>query len=127
MSPHPDDRDLHAPEDEALVRRIADAYAPPQLGPARRAAFDAELELRLARDRWRLAPWISAAVVAGAAALLVITRMPAAPQQPLAAEDALDASADEEFVLALAGGSTDEFDDALPADYQAIASLLDPQ
>lgn len=126
MSPHTDDRDLLAAEDDALVRHIADTYAPAPLTTARRVAFDAELDSRLARDRWRLAPWAAAVVVAGAAALLVLTRLPAAPQQQIA-DGAANASADEEFVLALAGGSSDEFESTLPADYQAIASLLEPQ
>jgi len=125
MSAHPDDRDLLAPEDEALVQRIKASYAPAPLTPARRAAFDAELELRVERDRWRLAPWAAAALVAGAAALLVITRVPVAPQQTVA-DDSLDATADEEFVLALAG-SSDDFDSSLPTEYQAIDSLLDQQ
>jgi hypothetical protein len=127
MSPHPDDRDHLSPEDEAFVRRIAESYAPAPLTPNRRAAFDAELELRLARDRWRLAPWAAAVLVAGTAALLVITRLPATPQPSTIAADAADTEADEEFVLALAGGSSDDFDRSLPTDYQAIASLLEPQ
>jgi len=129
MSPQrPDDSDLLAPEDRAFVRRIADAYTPPAQSPARRAAFHAELETRIARDRWRLAPWAAAALAAGTAALLVIARLPAAthPLTPPTVDEVADADSDEEIVLAL-GGSSDDFDSSLPADYQAIASMLESQ
>lgn len=123
MSHHDDDRNLLAPEDAELLRRIAEAYAPAPMTTSRRVAFDAELETRLARDRWRLAPWAAAFATAGAAALLVLTRLAPTPTSQVAALPA-DAS-DEEYVLALAGGSPDEFESSLPADYQAIASLLE--
>lgn len=120
-----DDRELRSPEDMAFVRRIADAYAPAPLTPARRAAFDAELETRLARDRWRFAPWAAAVATAGAATLLLLARLPAAPVEQARVLE--DPGADEAFVLAIAGGTTTEFDSALPADYQAIAGLLDAE
>ena len=126
MSHTPDDRDRLAPEDAAFVRRVADAYAPAPLSPTRRAAFDAELDSRLARDRWRFAPWAAAVVVAGAAALLVLAHLPAAPVQEVA-DTQDDAIAEEEFVLALSDGSSDAFENTLPTDYQAIASLLDSE
>jgi len=126
MSTPPDDSDLLAPEDRAFVRRIADAYTPPARSPARNAAFDEELETRIARDRWRLAPWAAAVLAAGTAALLVVARLPGAPHPQVALDDAADVDADEEVVLAL-GGSSDDFDSSLPADYQAIASMLDSQ
>ena len=126
MSHHDDDRDLLAPADAELVRRIAEVYAPAPMTASRRAAFDAELETRLARDRWRFAPWAAAFVTAGAAALLVMTRLAPTPALPVASLPA-DASSDEEYVLALAGGSADEFESSLPTDYQAIASLLELQ
>ena len=126
MSHSPDDRDRLAPEDAAFVQRVADAYAPAPLSPGRRAAFDAELDSRLARDRWRFAPWAAAVVVAGAAALLVLARLPAAPVQEVA-DTQDDAIAEEEFVLALSDGSSDAFENTLPTDYQAIASLLDSE
>jgi hypothetical protein len=131
MNPsRPDDSDLLAPEDRAFVHRIADSYTPPVQSPGRRASFHAELEARIARDRWRLAPWAAAALAAGTAALLVVARLPAAPhphpQNPITLEEAADADSDEEIVLAL-GGSSDDFDSSLPADYQAISSMLEPQ
>jgi hypothetical protein len=124
MSSTPEGRDRIDPADVAFAQRIADAYAPAPLTPSRRAAFDAELETRLARDRWRFAPWAAAATVAGAAALLLLTLLPAAPRDEVA-ERTDDAAAEEEFVLAIAGDSSDEFVGSLPTDYQAIASLLD--
>jgi hypothetical protein len=64
-------------------------------------------------------------VAAGAAALLVLARLPAAP--PVQVADRAAEVSDEDFVLAIAGGSADDFESTLPADYQAIASLLEPQ
>jgi hypothetical protein len=126
MSTPRDDSDLLAPEDRAFVRHIAHAYTPPIQSSARRAAFDEELETRIARDRWRLAPWAAAVLAAGTAALLVIARLPGAPHPQVAVDDTADVDADEEVVLAL-GGSSEDFDNSLPTDYQAIASMLDSQ
>jgi hypothetical protein len=122
----PEDRELLAPEDAALVRRVADALEPPAMTAARRARFDAALDARLARERWRFAPWLAAAAVAGAAALLLVARLPAEPPSEAPAL-AADAVAEDEFVLALGGESLDDFDASLPAEYQAIASLLASQ
>lgn len=124
MSHDPEDRDRLTPEDLAFAQRIADVYAPAPLSPSRRAQFDAELDARLARDRWRFAPWAAAATVAGAAALLLLTLLPASPRDEVA-EQTDEAVAEDEFVLALTGDSPDEFVGTLPTDYQAIASLLD--
>jgi hypothetical protein len=119
MTNHDDDGN-----DLDFIRRVGDAYAPPPLTPARRTRFDAELETRIARDRWRFLPWGVALATAGAAALLLITRFASvAPVTEATVADQADT--DEAFVLALAGGSPDELDAELPADYQAIASLLE--
>jgi hypothetical protein len=122
MTRRPDDREPLSPEDAALRRIVSEHYAPPPLGPVRRAAFDAALEARLARDRWRAAPWLAATAVAGAAAALLWVRLPAATLERVTSTP-VDASAEAEFVLAL-GGENADFDAALPADYQALAGLL---
>lgn len=124
MSSDIDDRDRLAPDDAAFVRRVADAYAPPPQSPSRRAAFDAELEARVARDRWRFVPWAAAAAVAGAAALLVLALLPATPA-PQVAREPLDAAAEDEFVLAIGGEAPEEFADGLPEEYVAIAGVLE--
>lgn len=116
-----DDRDPLAAEDADFVRRIADAYTPAPMTAARRAALDAELEERLARDRWRFAPWAASLLAAGAAVLLLV-RLPGAPVTQIAPTDA---ASDESYVFALAGESADDFDSALPSDYQAIAQLIE--
>ena len=127
MTPPPeDDRDLATPDEAAFVRRVAEVYAPPAPTPARRAAFDAALATRIARDRWRFAPWIAAVATAGAAALLLFVHLPGLPGQHVGTTTA-DDDDDDAFVLALAGGSTNDFDSALPDDYRAISSLLDVQ
>ena len=48
-------------DDRDLIRRIDEAYTPPALSASRRARFDAELDARIASDRWRFAPWTAAA------------------------------------------------------------------
>lgn len=111
-------------DDRDLIRRIEAAYTPPTLTAAQRARFDAELDARVARDRWRFVPWSAALVTAGAAAVALFASF--ATLGPETRPDVADATGtDEAFVLALAGGSPDELDAELPADYQAIASLLE--
>lgn len=124
MNTRPDTRESLSVEDAALVQSISDAYAPPPMTAVRRARFDADLEVRLARERWRFAPWLAAALTAGAAALLVLSYMPRSAAVP---EVAYDADADTAFMLAVAGDSSFEFEAALPAEYQAIALMLDSE
>lgn len=112
------------PEDARLVQRIAEACTPPAMTPVRRARFDADLDARLARERWRFAPWIAAAVTAGAAALLVLAW---APRGASVREVAGETDTDEAFMLAVAGDSSIDFEAALPAEYQAIALMLEAE
>jgi hypothetical protein len=112
------------PDDDAFVRRVRDAYAAPAMSPARRARFDDALDARIARERWRFAPWAAAALAGGAAALLVLTRLGPLATPPLVADEA---TPEEEYVLALAGGGADEFEAALPVEYRAIAGMLDEE
>jgi ferric-dicitrate binding protein FerR (iron transport regulator) len=111
-------------DDRELIRRIQTAYAPPALTASQRARFDAELDARIARDRWRFVPWGAALVTAGAAAVALFASL--STVGPGTGTEVADATgSDEAFVQALAGGSPDELDAELPADYQAIASLLE--
>jgi hypothetical protein len=118
-----DDHGPLVPEDATLVRMVAKSYAPPPRDARRRAAFDAALESRLARERWRFVPWLAATAVAGAAAALVFVQLPATSQDGVARISA-DAESETAFVLALAGDDGGDFERSLPAEYQAIASML---
>jgi hypothetical protein len=110
-------------DDRDFIHRIGEAYTAPPLTASRRARFDAELDARIARERWRFVPWTAAAVTAGAAAVALFASL--VTVGPTTRPDVADAGIDEAYVLSLAGGSPDELDAELPADYQAIASLLD--
>jgi ferric-dicitrate binding protein FerR (iron transport regulator) len=124
MKTRPDDREPTTEDDTDLVRLISETWMPPAMTPVRRARFDADLDARLARERWRLAPWIAAAVAAGAAALLVLAYT---PRPADVREVADDTGTDEAFILAVAGDSSLDFEAALPVEYQAIALMLDPE
>ena len=125
MKIRPDERPEPMTQDDAhLVRLVSEACTPPAMTPVRRARFDADLDARLARERWRFAPWIAAAVTAGAAALLVLAYV---PRGATVREAADDADSDEAFMLAVAGDSSVDFEAALPAEYQAIAFMLETE
>lgn len=145
-----EDRDALRPEDESLVRRVAEAWRAPEQTPAERVAFQRRLDARLAKQtrgpsaRW-LRPLAGAAVLAAgiALALLAVTGrgvrdagtiatapVPVAPApSPAPATD----SARGEAIYALATEDDDTEDaaaasagslEALPDDYVAIASLF---
>jgi hypothetical protein len=124
MKTRPDAREPMTEEDARLVRIVSDACAPPAMTPVRRTRFDTDLDARLARERWRFAPWLAAAVTAGAAALLVIAHAPRSADTPAVADDT---GTEEAFMLAVAGDSSLDFEAALPAEYQAIALMLDAE
>jgi ferric-dicitrate binding protein FerR (iron transport regulator) len=121
-----------APDDAAFVRRLAELSAAPEASPARRAAFQAELDRRLARRRgvgWSL---LAGAVAAGAA-LAVLLRAGDGPPAP--ADGTVTARAEaaavrgqtatpEEALLSLTSESAADPDVSLPNDYVAIATLL---
>jgi hypothetical protein len=101
--------------DEALVRRIAESYRPPEPAPSARAAFRAGIDARIRRratQRWSAA----AATICAALAFVLLRGSPApiAPSTDLRDDAAL-------LALALPDESEDE---TLPADYQAIDDLL---
>jgi hypothetical protein len=117
-------------EDARFVARVRDAYAPPPLDAARRAAFDARLRERLERRRGRGAwvPALSAAALAGLAALWLwggtspaperdAPRIAAVPGAGSAWEQALFYG---DLTRVQAGDASDE----LPPEYAAIEALF---
>jgi hypothetical protein len=145
MTPNDDDRPELSSEDARLVRRIAEVWAPPEPTAARGTRFDARLAERLARKRSPQRALVLAAAL-GALALVVLvrvgggpgtsegtdgTRAPApgiasapalAPAESATAEETLIALASDHALASAVTGS--DRDEALPEDYQAIASLL---
>jgi hypothetical protein len=123
MNAEREDRERNDPGDAAFVARLTAAFAPPPMTPARRARFDARLAERVGRDRLRFVPGLAAGAAAAAAALFVISHLVGSPArepvQVAAAQTAGSGSA-----LAEAWGSADDFEESLPAEYQAIAGLL---
>jgi hypothetical protein len=121
MSTEHDPSDAESRDDVAFAARIAGAYAPPPMTPARRARFDARLAERVQRARLRFVPVLAAGAASLAIALFVASQLtrngPVAP----GARSPSPASA---LVLAEALGTGSEFEQALPPEYQAIASLL---
>jgi hypothetical protein len=109
------DRDL-GPGDAALVRRIAEAYRPPEASASERVAFRARLDARIRRGSTRRV-WVAGFATVAAAAAFVWLRGPA-PVGPIAVPP--DTAAGD-ALLALAASSEEE---ALPADYQAIDDLF---
>ncbi len=119
------DRDPRlSPADEAFVRRIASAYAPPRPSAPQRAAFMARLDARFERSRRRRQG--GALVAAAAAALAAFALLHAPSQAPPAQRAAAPGagSAQAEAILALAIAQEPASDAALPEDYEAIAGVL---
>jgi hypothetical protein len=130
MSP-PDDELRISEADARLVRRLDALYRPPEPTAADRARFAARLEERIARRRERR-PWLLggaaatlAFVAALAFALLPRVEPGALPASDAGAAVAEDAPSAEEALLLLANGPLQDPDEALPEDYQLLASLLE--
>lgn len=135
-----DQRPETTSDDARFVEVLRDAYAPEPLGPARRAALDAELRERIARRArcWRVGG--AAAAVAATAAmawwLLPVSptalpgSAPAAAPQRAEATPAPESPAGgdvEAWELELLYGSDAAQPDGeaeLPEEYLAIASVL---
>jgi hypothetical protein len=132
--PRQDDERRLASDDDAFVRRVADAYTPPPRTAAQRVAFQAKLEERLqAEGRSRSWMWGAAAVATAAAAFLLISGAldsqieEPAPQGTMAASEPLPTGheqAQEEAILAIVIDPDARSEDVLPEDYQAIASVF---
>ncbi|MEX2206893.1 MAG: hypothetical protein WEF50_11760 [Myxococcota bacterium] len=115
-------------EDARLIAAIDAGLRPEPISPARRAAFRAALDERIARgaNPWR---WLAPALAATAAVALWLARPVATPTEPVAlAEPALEdaelyAFMDYDAVAAeLLGSST-----YLPDDYRALALLIESE
>ena len=109
-------------EDARFVERLRALYGPEPLEGARRAAFDARLQERIARPRWPLA--LIPAFTAAALALVVWSSLPGAPApKPAPTVVASGASAAWEEVL-FEGDPTEvqavSVHEELPPDYKAI-------
>jgi hypothetical protein len=122
------DSDPRAPaptsDDAAFLRRVADAYAPPPMTPSRRVRFDARLGERIAPARQPWLAWVAGATAAATAGLLVVATWTTSP--PAQPEVAAAPARPSAVVLAeLYDPAPADFDATLPADYQAIAGLLE--
>jgi ferric-dicitrate binding protein FerR (iron transport regulator) len=114
-----DPQDDLTPEQRRFVARVTSAYQAPPRSPEQSAAFQREIEARLARPstaRWW--PAFAGALAAAAIAWLAIAvgraPAPSAPAQIATAEEA---------ILALSADEESE-EDELPEEYVAIASLF---
>lgn len=114
--------------DARFVAHLAERYAPPEPTAAERARFRAGLDEKLQRRSRRAAwPWIVPAAAALAAVLFIAPRpWPQTTTSPPATshDDAL-ALSEEDTLLALVTNDDAGADDALPEEYQAIASLME--
>jgi hypothetical protein len=124
--------DLGLSEDERrLVEKIDTLYRPPAPTPAARARFAAGLDARIAARSRRLPAWWVGSAVAAAAAALTIAGIPEPVERTTAgveeAADTLlaDAASPAETWLVLTSGPLEDPDEALPADYRTLASLLE--
>ena len=127
MSPNDDEVSI-SDDDTRFVRELDALYQPPEVTAAGRVRFQAGLEERIARRRGRR-PWLLGGVVATAAAALVLALLPSGETGERVASDAGQAAAElpstEESLLLLANGPLADPDEALPEDYQTLASLLE--
>jgi hypothetical protein len=134
MTPNRDDRAPLRGEDEEFVERLAEGFAPAALSPARRAAFDEALAVRIAGRRRKrlLVPALAAAAAAVALAWLVAPGARGPVTNELAGEKDLlaeaEAAARWEREL-FDPGSLFESEEAadseqLPDDYAAIAGAF---
>jgi hypothetical protein len=123
-----DDEFSISDDDARFVQKLDAHYRPPEATAAGRARFQARLEERIARGRGRT-PWLLGGALATAAAALVLALLPSGETGERAASDAGYAATDlpsaEESLLLLANGPLADPDEALPEDYQTLASLLE--
>lgn len=115
-------------DDRRFAERLAKAYAPPEMSAARAAAFDRRLEERRAASRGRRW-WLPAVGLPVAAALaLMVGRGPEGGEPGRAPTVGVDA------VSPAAVSPAEPADDfwtvsdgeALPAEYEVLALLLEP-
>lgn len=138
-SPTPDpERPGLTPDDARLVARVRDGFAPAPMSGAERTRFDAAVQERVERARRRrLGAWpaLGAGLVAASLAALFVVGQPPAPiDAPPRVAETPAPTAPTRLASAWAGdllygevGYEDERvedDDALPAEYAAIAGML---
>lgn len=119
-----DEREL-AVEDRRMIDAVDAALRPSPMSPARKAAFHARLEQRIAR-RNRSWPWLASAfaTMATAAAALWLIRPAEAPVVPASSEGSVL------YAFVDSAALSTELTDAssyLPDDYLAIARLIEPE
>jgi hypothetical protein len=114
--------------EQRLVALVRDHYAPEPLSPGRRAAFDVRLRERTGRSRRRIGLWPALAAAASAAALaaLLLFRTPALPPERAVAEQPASDTWAARVLYADGSsyGQTVADDEALPAEYAAIADAF---
>jgi hypothetical protein len=114
-----DPEDELTPDERRFVARVAGAYQAPSRSPAQSAAFQQELDARLAHPR--AGRWLPAfAGVLAAAALAWLAIGVGREQAPR--EQAQVVTAEEAILGLSADAPSDE--EALPEEYVAIASLF---
>jgi hypothetical protein len=118
-----DEHDELTPHQRRFLARVVDAYQAPRRSPERSAAFQREVEARIARARVpRWVPALAGAVATAAIAWLAVgIGLERGASVPREGEERVATA--EEAILAL---STDEesSDEALPDDYVAIANVF---
>jgi hypothetical protein len=119
-------------DERRLVEKIDTLYRPPAPTPAARARFAAGLDARIAARSRRVPAWWIGGAVAAAAAALTIARLPEKPAELTTATlgeaadmPMADAASPAETWLVLTSGPLEDPDEALPADYRTLASLLE--
>jgi hypothetical protein len=127
MNSPPDERPLLDPTESEFVERVAEHFTPGPMNAAQRVAFDEALSARLQRSprRWLLVPALG---VAAALAWFVMT-LPFGPDRLEGEEGpgaALARSWETELFLSSDLSASEDLDDgdALPSEYQAIASAF---
>jgi hypothetical protein len=121
-----DDVALDARE-RALVDEVARRYRPPEMTPARAAAFDAALMRRIeGRVVRRLVPVAAMAAFGAALVLVVATSWLARPAPRGVAEDWLTPLVEADVMEQAGAEATDDAETSdLPEDYVALAALVD--
>jgi hypothetical protein len=119
------DEELRISDDDArFAERLGALYRPPEATSAARARFAAGLDERIARGRVRR-PWLLGGAVAAAAVALTFVLLPGEPETSTATVAEIELPSTDESLLLIANGPLADPDEALPEDYQTLASLLD--
>jgi hypothetical protein len=113
-------------DDARFVAKLEALYRPPELDAPARARFAALVDERIARGSPRR-PWLLAGAAGAAAAALLFALLPSREAGERVASPAAVAmsASTEEALLLLANGPLEDPDEALPEDYQTLASLLE--